>query len=36
MFRNNRTVDEIADFTSYDKAKILEYKKGFDQINTQL
>ena len=36
MFRNNKTVDEIANFINHEKSKIFEYKKEFDQINTQL
>ena len=36
MFRNNKTVDEIANFINHEKSKIVEYKKEFDQINRQL
>ena len=36
MFRKNKTVDEILNFIDFERTKILEYKKEYDQINAKL
>ena len=36
MFKKNRTIDDILNFVDFEKNKILEYKKEYDQIITKL